>query len=309
MNQKLPESLSRRNFIKFCYMLGISATFPSITNCGLNRPTEKQLLNMGLNSSGINISGFQLYNPNNPNQKVGRQKYTFYTKLGNPSPAPAFSVAGGLNIYSAADGKVTDIHKITIGKTRIGGYTVEVSDTLSTPFRLLYYHVEDPVVELMQPVARGDLLAKGASSDRFDNAPGPAYFKLGLMRWHNFEDPDNYGLHHGQMDYWDGKNDLSISDGFQKYVNQRDIITEIVKSYKGNPNPLEPLAKMSEIRHQAKAKKGASTYYWSAVERFRLLDYINTKNPRIFDLNKSEFQGLKDKFYANQPIILTLPFK
>lgn len=298
--------LTRRQFMKYSAMLGTALA----TGCSFNSPSKGRLLQMGLDSAGVDVSGFELYNGNNEFQKAGRQKFTYRTKLDNPAPAPAFYVNGGLDIIAAADGRVADIYKITQGEpTNRGGWTVEVSDPLSTPFRLMYYHVDEPVVELMEPVKRGQILAKGVSNEIFSGGGNFPYFKMALKRWHNLEDPDNYGEGHGHMNYWDGETDINVGDGFRRDSIQRRVITDIVDSYNGNPNPLKPLAIMSEVEHKPRASRGANTYRWSAIERFRFLDHINTKNPGIFDITESEYKDLKDEFYANQPVILTLPFK
>jgi hypothetical protein len=314
MIKKALVSISRRNFIKFCYMLGISSTFPLITNCGWIKPSKTQLFKNGLDDAGIDTSGFQLYNGKNPNQKHGHQYEIFRNDMRTGGIVPGHVYRSyDTAIYAAQSGIVTRIYQITRSKhnTNIGGNTIEIADTINSPYRILYAHVEGVKVNFMDQVKRGDLVAKSGSSIRFDGGGrDDEIFKIVLYNWHNVEDPDNYGINHGPMNYWDGKTDLDVKDAFQRRGNQRIILSEIVNSYRGDgSNPLAPIAIMSEVEHRKRASYGANTYRWSEIERFRFLEHVRNKNHGIFDITDSEFQGIKDKFYANQPIVLTLPFK
>jgi hypothetical protein len=48
----------------------------------------------------------------------------------------------------------------------------------------------------------------------------------------------------------------------------------------------------------------------SSIERFRFYEYLYDVNSQFFvELSSDEFTSMQTEFYANQSVILTLPFR
>ena len=86
----------------------------------------------------------------------------------------------------------------------------------------------------------------------------------------------------------------------EKFSKQRKILDQFLES-----------AAQEKIRKtQWHNQEGYKPTDWSRIEQFRYLSTMYEMYPTQFpNLTKEEFETMKKEFYANQPIILTLPFK
>jgi hypothetical protein len=198
----------------------------------------------------------------------------------------AWHVPEGTPMVAAARGKVTNVENLGwIGK-RLGGLMVTVAHGW---FNSYYAHVEKvPRFPVSRRVERGDVI--GLAGYRKNDA------ELMLSEAGMWVNPDNYGMNHGPMDYWDDKTDLEISKIEERRHRQKELFERFYSLCTGKD--------ISELRLQS--HKGMK---WSTVERFRYLEHLYTQHPYYFSDTREGIDGIIREFYDNQPIILTFPFK
>jgi hypothetical protein len=250
------------------------------------------------------LDGFKLYRDGNPNAPY-QQEFTFYTKmhcgnqLGERNPGPAWHVTGD-PIIAASDGYVTKKGHNTAGHA---GDWVNVKPSFSSPFTIHYTHIGSIQVDIMDEVERGKTIL----------GYGIGYFKLMLFDLSNCIDPEYFGVNHGYMNFWDGVSNYSVYDAHLSKMEQRKVITEFVNLYLGEmKKEVDTISNFKNLLHRRPYKVGSHTVWnfrWTEGERFRLLEHLYKNNSDQFDLGQSDFQDLKQTLYANQPLVLTLPFK
>lgn len=158
-----------------------------------------------------------------------------------------------------------------------------------------YLHLRQPEVKFGQKIERGQRI--GFPDERW-NIPS-----LILLKVANGIDPDNYGINHSFMTYWDGLTNLDIDKEEQnkRIENQRRILQEIAGLCSGSEKYT-----LLMMKH----KRGDRSLKWSAIETFRYIEHLYKKNPQEFSsLTKDQVEKMRKRFYENQPIILTLPFE
>jgi hypothetical protein len=157
-----------------------------------------------------------------------------------------------------------------------------------------YLHLKEPEVKFSQKIKRGQII--GYPDERW-NMP-----RLVFTDYYDQSDPNNYGIKHSFMTYWDGSTDLDIGKAEQNKRVEKQI--QILKNIAGM---VEGPEKYTLLR---KKHKGRFPCKWSPIEKFRYIDYLHQNKPETFPtLTKEQFGEMKKEFYSNQPIILTLPFK
>ena len=293
---------NRRSFLKMIGCFGLSfIPFGGLLSCGINFTPAKKAL------GGLLTDDFKVYNGPNPYVSF-HQKYTFKSKMfnanmaiGKRNPGPAWNV-GRRPLIASIDGCITKIQRI--GGTN-GGYRLLLSnDRWNQAYRIAYDHIFSLKVKPWQEVKRGDILGQSNG-----------YFKMILFYIFNTQDPDNYGVNHSYMNYMeDGTVYNSGEDAFALGENQRKILSEIVNCYVGlHKNEIKSLSNFNRgtdnLMHRSPSQINMHNFYWSEIERFRMIEHIFKKSPADFSITQKEFNEIKEKFYSNQPIVLTLPFK
>jgi hypothetical protein len=176
-------------------------------------------------------------------------------------------------------------------KIEAKGFFAEVNH--GAGYTSYYLHLNKPEVKSLQKIKRGQII--GYPDERW-NMP-----RLVFRDYNDQCDPNNYGMNHSFMNYWDGKADLNIGKAEQ---NKRfELQQQMLNKFAGM---VEGPEKYSLLR---KKHKGMFQCKWSPIEKFRYIEYLNQNKPDTFpSLTKEQFAEMKQEFYSNQPIILTLPF-
>jgi len=251
-------------------------------------------------------SEFNVYNDVNPNAK-DIVAHTFKDCLSQKwwpgicykTSKPMVAVAGGTvtrvfkaeEILHLAQGHIT-FKNLGEEQNPAKGFCVRV--TVGSNYTSYYLHLKTPEVKFGQKVKRGEIIGY---PDETWNMP-----RLVIDEISNQIDPNNYGMNYSFMNYWDGSTDLDIGKEEQNksYEIQQQILNKIAGMTEGPE-------KYTLLR---KKHKGMFPYTWSNIEKFRYIEYLHQNKPDTFpSLTKEQFLEMKKEFYANQPIILTLPFK
>ena len=243
---------------------------------------------------------FELYNSINPNVKDS-QINTFKDCLEKgykpglyyKTSEPVFSMAGGTVTAVIPGESLSDfVSDFGDDPDKAKGFSIQI--VYGIQYRVFYFHLQHPQVEFGQKVDRQTLI--GYPDDRW------SYVGLMLLEADNPADPDNYGVNHGLMAYWDRKTDLEIPRDEQevRVEKQTQLMYECADYYKG-PEEYTLLRK--------KHHSGDKVFKWVIIENFRYLEYLYNNDPKLFpSLKEEQFRLMGKEFYNNQPIILTLPF-
>ncbi|MGD8230294.1 MAG: M23 family metallopeptidase [Desulfobacteraceae bacterium] len=246
-------------------------------------------------------TGFNVYNDVNPNAK-DIVAHTFKDCLAEEW-WPGICYQTSKPMVAVADGTVSQIMEmedlpsshvwLALRKepNTAKGFLVKVSH--GAGYKSFCLHLKKPEVRSLQKVKRGEII--GYPDERW-NMPR-LVFEDGDQ-----SDPNNYGVNHSFMNYWDGSTDLDIGkeEKNKRYEIQNQILNKIAGMVEGPE-------KYTLLR---KKHKGMFQYRWSSIEKFRYTDYLLHNKPETFpSLTKEQFGEMKKEFYSNQPIILTLPFK
>ncbi|MFH1511278.1 MAG: hypothetical protein ABIF10_06305 [Candidatus Woesearchaeota archaeon] len=111
-------------------------------------------------------------------------------------------------------------------------------------------------------------------------------------------DPENYGPGYTQLDYWDNKTNLEVDNYGSRYNKQVHLLETFIQMYKGKD--LSYLLKVPRSNIEQKQLHPAIS------QKFRKMEKIYQKEPEQFKATKEEISRVKEEFYANQPIKLTL---
>lgn len=167
-----------------------------------------------------------------------------------------------------------------------------------------YYHMRSNSrqVSVGDKVNRGDILG-------YEGAPNDLHVKHYLRTvGYNREQPNNWGINHKYMDYWDGKTELDFPRDIVEKRNRKQI--NLIREFNGNymgPGFEHVRNIFSGFMHRGRWAKEDT--HWSPIEMFKLAEYIFRRSPELFKGSKKNNENLISGIYENQPIILTLPFK
>jgi hypothetical protein len=297
--------MNRRNFLKLCGLAASGLTFGiSSTGCA---PYSKNVNWKEVPDSEFSIQKFdewfvfhKLYNGINPNLGIGKTGlWPTFSQSIRAGVTPGMDYNSN-SMYAVADGVVSNMGKIT-GTGRLEGNYVQISHPLSKNaqyglFTSSYNHL-GKIHVTYEKVKRGDLIA----TVEYTN-----HAKLFLRKGVNVVDPDNYGINHSYMSLWDGKAKLDVADMETKSQNQRQIVTTIA----GYLSPTLNINFSTLAYREHRPYKEQKRCRWDDVEIMRYLDELYQARPQLFTkLTPEKFAEYKSEFYANQPIILTLPLK
>ena len=291
------EMMNRRMFLKTTAKLTLAGTAALSIGPAISTVVPYPLKLAVASSSQ---SEFKLYNDVNPKTKE-IVAYTFKDCLSQGLSATIIYKTSK-PMVAVADGTVVDVLNMEELSEYYKGLKVEKNDAKGylakvihgSNFVSLYIHLKMPEVKSGQKVKRGEII--GYPDERW-NMP-----RLALIENWEAADPNNYGVNHSFMTYWDGSTDFEIEKEEQnkRYEIQQKILNDIGAMTEG-------AEKYTLLR---KKHKGVILYKWSTVEKFRYIEYLHQNKPETFpSLTKEQFSEMKKEFYSNQPIILTLPFK
>ena len=209
--------------------------------------------------------------------------------LGEPEEKPRAELADAEKIRLLIESA-----RIRLAYAHDSQFAVSISGNHGVGYRSYYLHLKKPEIKSLQKVKRGQII--GYPDERW-NIP-----RLVFRDYNDQCDPNNYGMNHSFMNYWDGKTDLTIGKAEQ---NKRfELQQQILNKFAGM---VEGPEKYTLLR---KKHKGGFSCKWSPIEKFRYIEYLLHNKPETFpSLTKEQFGEMKKEFYSNQPIILTLPFK
>ena len=285
--------MNRRNFVKSLIFLGstgLTCTLLSrlITGCSTHngpRPT----------TAGRN----QYF------KGPGHQRQTFLMNIREGySPGVDWTIPEGTPVVACAKGKVIRVRHIPV---RAGGELLQIqhasnvlaplSMVLDSIYRTDYAHLNKVSVTVGQEVNRGQII--GFAGDSYTSN----VFKLMLLETDFRVNPDNYGMNHSFMNYWDEKTDLDFQPDVikERYITQRWVVKNLLNSYKS--------LEKDEIPYYYHTDRVYGPTLWSEFEKFKYLEDKFKSDPNMFEITSEKFVFYKNEFYQNQPIILTLPFK
>jgi hypothetical protein len=249
------------------------------------------------------------------------QLRSFQSSIDNHLRPGAEYYTGGVPVRAVAGGIVHFVGQLPAGTGDNGRFYLRVAhdfyDDLEKPYyprvtlyrnqayRSSYYYLAKVVVEHWQSVKRGQILGYGSKYGRDDMEK----VKIVLEERGNWVNPDGYGRNHGFMDYWDRETDLEIvlEEMNHRLDSQIAIVRELYGYYTKRSSD-----KLFDKLHTVIDTEKYKNYpvKWSTSDRFRYLANLYKKDPDLFPgLSSAEFETMNKYFYANQPIILTLPFQ
>jgi len=255
-----------------------------------------------LASAAASQTEFDVYNAINPSAK-DIVAYTFKDCL-SQGFIPSIYYKTSKPMVAVAKGTVTAVRKVEDVSSclkRLGSSPNDAAGYLITVvhgknFKSVYLHLRLPEVKFGQKIERGQII--GYPDEKWHMPRLCFNVEYGAVG-----DPNNFGISHSYMTYWDGVIDLEIGneEQDQRQEKQNQILNRIAGIIEGPE-------KYTLLR---KKHKGINQLYkWAMIEKFRNIEYLQQKNPDMFpSLTKEQFLEMKKEFYANQPIILTLPFK
>jgi len=255
----------------------------------------------------LNCVGSPKYNPNFSGP--GREYYSFNGSIrGGWTPGIDWKVPYNTPVVAAARGKVKWIKTLNIpghagGQEIKLGHGDDYKEILNAtyPFFSFYSHlnkVEDGL-KVGDVVNRGQIIGYGGGEDTYNIVK--FIVKESTCMFKTFVNPNKYGRNFGPPDYWDGKSNLEISDMERRRSIQCYAFKELYDSYK-NPNKDKLLFKIYRKGYYGNCR-------WSLFDKFQYLEKEFEKNPQNFDINPTDVNNLKQRFYSNPVIILTIPFK
>jgi hypothetical protein len=298
------ERINRRKFLKTTCKLTLAGTAALTMGPAISHLVPDPLK---LAFASETQTEFDVYNDVNPNAK-DIVTHTFKDCLAKKwwpgicykTSKPMVAVAGGtvaemiaLEEYIKDKTHASATKRALMDeKIEAKGFFVEVNH--GAGYRSYYLHLKKPEIKSLQKVKRGQII--GYPDERW-NMP-----RLVFRDYNDQCDPNNYGMNHSFMNYWDGKTDLNIGKAEQ---NKRfELQQQILNKFAGM---VEGPEKYTLLR---KKHKGGFSCKWSPIEKFRYIEYLLHNKPETFpSLTKEKFGEMKKEFYSNQPIILTLPFK
>jgi hypothetical protein len=293
------EDITRRNFLRIAGLGGLGLAAGLGTSGCASFPKDVNWASVPDNEFTLEkfddfFTRHKLYNGVGRGNRGAGPTFSFSLSVG---VTPGFDFSSN-SMYAVADGVVIDIHELNTG--RLGGsimYIAHTDENDNMIFISSYGHLGTILVDEEKvrahefvKVNRGQEIAK---VKYFNHA------KLMLTRDRNYVDPDNYGEGHSYMNYRSESKNSNIAG---KDIRQQQIVFELMTN-----TTSEVISKLTKRNHSAYSGIYCN---WDVVEKFRYLDCLFDARPQFFPkLSPDKFAEYKKEFYANQPIILTLPLK
>ena len=292
--------ISRRKFV------GLSLLLLEITGCSTFTNDIKGDLKIVAN-------GFDVYKKRNPNLKFPHRTWAtwhdYLKKSGYNHTGESYILPPNEPIVACAAGRVIEAKaRMGSGKsfTKRSGDVVKIlhEEIELDGFNLYstYYHMKENsrTVKYGDWVKRGDIIGS-------EGAPHKMHFKHYLSMKGFREQPNNFGINMGYMNYWDGKTDLEIPQkvAYDRNIKHYQFIREFSDRYIGPA--AEEITEHSGPSFIHKGSWSNENQDWSYVEVFTLAKYIYQRNPELFKGSKKGNDSLIAEIYKNQPVILTLP--
>ena len=292
------ERMNRRRFLKTSGKFALAGTAALSIGPAISHLVPNPLKSAFASETPIE---FNVYNDVNPNAK-DLVAHTFKDCLAKKW-WPGISYKTSKPMVAVAAGTVTDVAHLAdptgyFYQTMINeqnqakGFGVRI--VTGSYYSSHYLHLKTPDVTFGQKVNRGQIIGY---PDKKWNMPRLVINELGDQI-----DPNNYGVDHRHMNFWDGNTDLEveIDEQNKKWETQQHILIKFAGMVAG-PEKYTLLKKVHKGMHSNK---------WAPVEKFRYIEYLHQNKPETFpSLTKEQFAEMKNEFYRNQPIFLTLPFK
>ena len=316
-NDRLIKDYSRRDFVKITgaslVTAALGSLMPGCATINLKKDWSKVPV------KDFDMNGFdgwymrnKLYNGVNPNlilRHSGGYGPTYKANVFShhgATPGIDYSVHCGEEMVAAADGEFhTSRGLSTTG--RAGGLMLLIAHPTidNIAFVTFYAHLDETYfgdkkltkqgTEIKRGTPIGNVCEHMGYAKLLLSRGGVAYSSIG--RW---MDPDNHGENHSYMNYWDGRN-LEINNMREKEHKQEEVFKKlqnaIVDEHKGH---------IQEVYKRTHGRR----VMWDIVEHFKYLETLYEINPNLFpSISSDHYKTIKNEFYANQPIILTLPLK
>ena len=248
-----------------------------------------------------------------------RQVQTFQYAINHHLPPGIEYETGGAPVRAIASGIVSMVGEVYEKPGYPGGFYVRVVhdnyDGLKEEFyprvplyryqayRSSYYFLSKVNVVCWQTAKRGQIIGYGMTY----GADKKEKVKIVLEERGNWVNPDDYGVGHGPMTYWDNTRiwDMDLEEMNQRLDRQVHILAVLNSYYeKADDSVFRNIHGVIDTR-----KSKNYPVEWSTLDRFKYLAHIYANSAELFTgLDLATFNQLKDEFYQNQPIVLTLPF-
>ena len=248
-----------------------------------------------------------------------RQMQTFQYAINHHLPPGIEYETGGTPVRALASGIVSMVGEVKVKPGYPGGYYVRVvHDNYEglkeeyypriplyryQAYRSSYYFLSKVNVVCWQTAKRGQIIGYGMKygTDKKEKV------KIILEERGNWVNPDDYGVGHGVMTYWDKTRnwDIDLEEMNQRLDRQVEILIALNSYYQKEDDHV--FRKTHGIIDTRKSKN--YPVEWSTFDRFKYLIHVYENRAELFPgLDPAVFKQLKDEFYRNQPIVLTLPF-
>ena len=226
------------------------------------------------------------------------------TKSFNATPGIDFRC---IEFIAAAPGKVIEIdHDLMKSTGRLGGKMVTIGHPEGLAmidgvrrwpiFKTYYAHLSKLTVQLGDYVERGQTIGYNR---KFHN-----HSKFIVSVYNNYANPSRFGQQHGIMKFFNEepimeKNYETVHESLLKQIECLNKLDESRKDYE----------ERDIFESKMHIPTGKKTTHWSYPEKFAMLEYIYRIDPGYFATSNEQFQELRDDFYSNQALILTVPYK
>ncbi|MFH1510790.1 MAG: peptidoglycan DD-metalloendopeptidase family protein [Candidatus Woesearchaeota archaeon] len=280
----IERQFGRRDFLKIA---ALSATGILLPNCAHTTKVDA-------------LPGYEVYNKPNPNYKgKALSFYDILTGRFQATPGIEFLCNSGTPMIAAVDGFVMEVHHLEQHRgDAVMAVTQPEKKGKNFPWWATYYgHLTNLQVKEKDNIKRGQLIGYAVTGGYGVSAKLMAREAPGGIGTEYWVDPDNYGKGHGQLDYWDGKTDLSVANYIERSQKQQKILEQLLK-----------MCNSTDAKYVA-GKRHLADMNWSIIEKVRYLEQLQKRNPEKFSGDKQEIQTMIQEFYANQPVILTMPLK
>jgi beta-lactamase regulating signal transducer with metallopeptidase domain len=257
----------------------------------------------------------------NPNLRSPQtQIESFQTALEKGRRPAIIYDTGGAPVRAAAAGIV---HFIGEGRGAVGdaeGFYVRIAHdnydalrqatyprvTLYRPqvYRTTYYNLGRVAVQHWQSVKRGQVIGYG----RVSKDESQARVQVVLEERGNWVDADQYGLKHGFMAHREvpPQPEIDLAEMNRRLDRQVAIVHDLLGHFASSATD-EIYFRIHAVIDTERFKQ--YPVHWSTLDRFRYLAHRFQEDPSQFPtLSVTEFATLQESFYANQAIVLTLPF-